>query len=111
MATDTFFSRVISLMKNKCAHVYTTERFTFVQTMKDSTGDSIDDSLWNLCNQVGITDRIIADLAKAQEGVKKNSRLQSGNFGLSSTDLRKGDISRTTRLKGRSMCLSSNVMS
>ena len=38
--------------------------------MKDSTSNSIGDSLWNLCNQVGIPHQIIANLAKAQEGVK-----------------------------------------
>ena len=66
MATDTFFYRVISLMKNKCAQVYTNGRFTFVQPMKDQTGESIGDSLWNLFNQVEIYDWIIDDLAKAQ---------------------------------------------
>ena len=57
-------------MKNTCTQVYTTGRFTFVQPMKDSTSDSIGGSLWNLCNQVGIPDWMIADLSKAQEGVK-----------------------------------------
>ena len=38
--------------------------------MKDSTGGSIGDSLWILCNQVGIPDWIISYLDKAQEGVK-----------------------------------------
>ena len=75
MTTDTFFYRTISLMKNKCAQVYTAGRLTFVQPMKYSTGNSIGDSLWNLCNQVGIPDRIIADLAKAQEGV--NTKFQA----------------------------------
>ena len=108
MATETFFSIVISLMKNKCAHVYTTGRFTFVPPMKDLTGNTIGDSLWNLYNQFGIPDQIIADLDKAQEGVKKNSRLQSGSFELSSTGLRKDNFRRTTRLKGGSICLSAN---
>ena len=70
MGTDTLFSKVKSLRQNVCAQVYTTGKYTMVQPMKDATGDSIGNSLWELCNGVGITAELIADLASAQEGAK-----------------------------------------
>ena len=76
--------------------------------MKDTTGDSIGDSLWNLWNQVGIPDRIIYDLAKAQEGVNTELQAAGRKLWIKLTDLRKDNISRTTRPKERSTCLSAN---
>ena len=70
MGMITMFSKVKLLRHNICAQVYTTGKYTMVQPMKYKTGDSIRNSLWELCNGVGIPAELIADLASAQEGAK-----------------------------------------
>jgi hypothetical protein len=60
MATDTLFSKVELLRKNTCAQVYTTGKYTFVNPTRDASGDLIGQTLWNLCNNIGIPNRIIA---------------------------------------------------
>ena len=70
MGTDTLLSKVESLRQNVCAQVYTTGKYTMVKPMKDTTGDSIKNSIWELYNGVGIPAELIADIESSQEGAK-----------------------------------------
>ena len=64
--TDTLFSKIISLRGNKCAQVFTNGAFTAVCPImsKSYAGDF----LRELINDVGIPDRLYADLAAEHTG-------------------------------------------
>ena len=70
--TDTLFSKIMSLRGNKCAQVFTNGAFTAVYPiiLKSHTGDS----LRELINDVGIPDRLYADLAAEHTG--RNTEFQ-----------------------------------
>ena len=64
---DTLFSKTTSLSGNKCAQVFTDGQFTtvFPMTTKAHAGQSLADFI----DQVGIPDRLTADLAGEQTGL------------------------------------------
>ena len=76
--TDTLFSKIILLLGNKCAQVFTNGAFTAVYPImsKSHTGDS----LWELINDVGIPDRLYADLAAEHTGTNTEFQQQVRKF-------------------------------
>ena len=76
--TDTLFSKIISLQGNKCAQVFTNGAFTAVYLIvsKSHAGDS----LRELINDVGIPDRLYADLAAEHTGTNTEFQQQVRKF-------------------------------
>ena len=65
---DQMFSKIKSLAQNTGANVITDGHYTQVDPFRKPDGESVGNSLWNFVNLVGIPVKLIADLARVQEG-------------------------------------------
>ena len=76
--TDTLFSKIISLRGNKCAQVFMNGAFTAVYPImsKSHAGDSLREFI----NDVGIPDRLYADLAAEHMGTNTEFQQQVHKF-------------------------------
>ena len=76
--TDTLFSKIILLRGNKCAQVFTNGAFTAVYPImsKSHAGDSLREFI----NDVGIPDRLYADLAAEHTGMNTEFQQQVCKF-------------------------------
>ena len=64
--TDTVFSKTLSLSGNKCAQIFTDGQFTTVYPL--SSKSQVGQALSSFIDEVGIPDRLTADLAGEQAG-------------------------------------------
>ena len=93
--TDMLFSKFVSLRGNKCAQVFTNGAFTAVYPIlsKSHTGDSRRE----LINDVGIPDRLYADLASENTGTNTVFQQQVHKFHIQMHYAEKGRKNQNDR--------------
>ena len=95
--TDTLFSKIISLRGNKCAQVFKNGAFTAVYPImsKSHAGDSLQE----LINDVGIPDRLYADLTVEHTGTNTEFQQEIRKFHIQMHYTEKGRKNQNHRVE------------